>query len=111
MVQSVQNCQSGVPTTCSHRFQTVEAFFEALKKLVAEMKKEERRAAREGLTEEELVVFNLLTLSSYTTISTFTHTIRFALNELSGALRRKGGRGVGLRLQLHSTETTGAALH
>jgi type I restriction enzyme R subunit len=39
----------------------VEAFFEALKKLVAEMDEEERRAAREGLTEEELTIFDLLT--------------------------------------------------
>ena len=39
----------------------VEAFFEALKGLVAEMEEEERRAAREGLTEDELAVFDLLT--------------------------------------------------
>jgi type I restriction enzyme, R subunit len=39
----------------------VEAFFEALKKLIAEMEEEERRAAREGLTEEELAIFDLLT--------------------------------------------------
>ncbi len=38
-----------------------EAFFQALKKLIAEMEEEERRAAREGLTEEELTVFDLLT--------------------------------------------------
>lgn len=38
-----------------------EAFFAALKKLVDEMEDEERRAAREGLTEEELAVFDLLT--------------------------------------------------
>ena len=38
-----------------------EAFFGALKKLIAEMEEEERRAAREGLTEEELAVFDLLT--------------------------------------------------
>jgi type I restriction enzyme R subunit len=40
---------------------SVEAFFEALKKLVAEMEEEERRAAREGLSEQELAVFDLLT--------------------------------------------------
>ena len=39
----------------------VEAFFEALKALVAEMEEEERRAAREGLTEDELAIFDLLT--------------------------------------------------
>ena len=39
----------------------VEAFFEALKTLVAEMEEEERRAAREGLTEDELAIFDLLT--------------------------------------------------
>lgn len=39
----------------------VETFFEALKKLVAEMEDEERRAAREGLTEDELAIFDLLT--------------------------------------------------
>jgi type I restriction enzyme R subunit len=38
-----------------------EAFFAALKKLIAEMEDEERRAAREGLTEEELAIFDLLT--------------------------------------------------
>jgi type I restriction enzyme R subunit len=39
----------------------VEAFFEALKALIAEMEEEERRAAREGLSEDELAVFDLLT--------------------------------------------------
>src|SRR5262249_10788494 len=39
----------------------VEAFFEALKKLLGEMEEEERRAAREGLTEDELAIFDLLT--------------------------------------------------
>jgi type I restriction enzyme R subunit len=38
-----------------------EAFFEALKRLIAQMEEEERRAAREGLTEEELAIFDLLT--------------------------------------------------
>ena len=38
-----------------------EAFFEALKNLVAEMDEEERRAARESLTEDELAIFDLLT--------------------------------------------------
>lgn len=38
-----------------------EAFFAALKKLIEQMEDEERRAAREGLTEEELAVFDLLT--------------------------------------------------
>jgi type I restriction enzyme R subunit len=38
-----------------------EAFFQALKALIARMEEEERRAAREGLTEEELAVFDLLT--------------------------------------------------
>jgi type I restriction enzyme R subunit len=36
-------------------------FFEALKRLIAEMEEEERRAAREGLTEDELAIFDLLT--------------------------------------------------
>jgi type I restriction enzyme R subunit len=39
----------------------VEAFFEALKALVGAMDEEQRRAAREGLTEDELAVFDLLT--------------------------------------------------
>jgi type I restriction enzyme R subunit len=39
----------------------VDVFFEALKKLVAEMEEEERRAAREGLTGDELAIFDLLT--------------------------------------------------
>jgi type I restriction enzyme R subunit len=39
----------------------VEVFFEGLKRLVAEMEEEERRAAREGLTEDELAIFDLLT--------------------------------------------------
>lgn len=39
----------------------VEAFFEALKALAAEMSEEERRAARENLSEDELAVFDLLT--------------------------------------------------
>jgi type I restriction enzyme R subunit len=38
-----------------------EAFFAALKTLIAQMEDEERRAAREGLSEEELAVFDLLT--------------------------------------------------
>ena len=39
----------------------VEAFFKALKALVAEMGDDERRAAREALTEDELAIFDLLT--------------------------------------------------
>jgi type I restriction enzyme R subunit len=39
----------------------VEVFFEALKALVAEMEEEERRAARENLSEDELAIFDLLT--------------------------------------------------
>lgn len=39
----------------------VEAFFEALKALIAEMEEEEKRAARENLSEDELTVFDLLT--------------------------------------------------
>ena len=39
----------------------VEVFFEALKRLIAEMEEEERRAAREGLSEDELAIFDLLT--------------------------------------------------
>lgn len=39
----------------------VEAFYAAVKKLVAEMGDEERRAAREGLPEDELAIFDLLT--------------------------------------------------
>ncbi len=38
-----------------------ERFFEALKQFVEQMKEEERRAAREELTERELAVFDLLT--------------------------------------------------
>lgn len=38
-----------------------ETFFEALKNLIAQMEEEERRAAREELTEEELAIFDLLT--------------------------------------------------
>nr|WP_312162541.1 type I restriction enzyme endonuclease domain-containing protein [Brevundimonas diminuta] len=38
-----------------------EQFFEALKAFIAEMDKEEQRAAREELTEEELAIFDLLT--------------------------------------------------
>jgi type I restriction enzyme R subunit len=39
----------------------VETFFEALKALVAEMEEEEKRAARQNLSEDELAVFDLLT--------------------------------------------------
>lgn len=38
-----------------------EAFFAALKKLIEQMEDEERRAAREQLTEQELTIFDLLT--------------------------------------------------
>ncbi|MGO7380103.1 MULTISPECIES: type I restriction endonuclease subunit R [Rhizobium] len=38
-----------------------EQFFEALKAFIGEMDEEERRAAREELTEEELAIFDLLT--------------------------------------------------
>ena len=41
-----------------------ERFFEALKRFIEEMEEEERRAAREGLTERELAVFDLLTRPS-----------------------------------------------
>jgi type I restriction enzyme R subunit len=36
-------------------------FFEALKKLIADMGEEMQRAAREGLTQQELTIFDLLT--------------------------------------------------
>lgn len=39
----------------------VQAFFEALKAFIAAMDEEQRRAARESLTEDELAVFDLLT--------------------------------------------------
>jgi type I restriction enzyme R subunit len=39
----------------------VEKFFEALKEFVADLSEEEQRSAREGLTEEELAIFDLLT--------------------------------------------------
>ena len=39
----------------------VATFFEALKNLIAVMEDEERRAAREGLTDDELAIFDLLT--------------------------------------------------
>lgn len=39
----------------------VEAFFKALKALAADMDEEERRAARENLSEDELAIFDLLT--------------------------------------------------
>jgi len=39
----------------------VEAFFAALKTLIADMDEEERRAAREGSSEDELAIFDLLT--------------------------------------------------
>jgi type I restriction enzyme R subunit len=39
----------------------IEPRFEALKALIAELDEEERRGAREGLTEEELAIFDLLT--------------------------------------------------
>nr|WP_253075565.1 MULTISPECIES: type I restriction endonuclease subunit R [unclassified Bradyrhizobium] len=39
----------------------VQAFFEALKALIAAMDEEQRRAARENLTEDELAVFDVLT--------------------------------------------------
>lgn len=38
-----------------------ERFFQALKALVADMDEEDRRASREGLSEEELAIFDLLT--------------------------------------------------
>jgi len=38
-----------------------EKFFEALKEFVAGLSEEEQRATREGLTEEELAIFDLLT--------------------------------------------------
>jgi type I restriction enzyme R subunit len=38
-----------------------EQFFEALKAFIGDMDEEEQRAAREGLTEEELAIFDLLT--------------------------------------------------
>jgi type I restriction enzyme R subunit len=38
-----------------------ETFFEQLKTFVAELDDEEKRAAREGLNEEELAIFDLLT--------------------------------------------------
>ena len=52
----------GPRTTCYNRFvRWRRAEIWGRKQLIAEMEEEERRAAREGLTEEELAIFDLLT--------------------------------------------------
>jgi len=66
----------------------VEAFFEALKKLVAEMNDEDQRAAREGLTEEELAIFDLLTRPEPKLTAAQEANVKLVARELYEKLQR-----------------------
>lgn len=67
----------------------VEAFFEALKALVAEMQEEERRAAREGLTEDELAIFDLLTQPEPKLTKAQETAVKKVARELLGKLQEQ----------------------
>jgi type I restriction enzyme R subunit len=64
-----------------------EAFFEALKALVANMDDEEKRAAREELNEEELAIFDLLTRPEPKLTKAETVAVKKVARELLGRLR------------------------
>jgi type I restriction enzyme R subunit len=68
---------------------SVEAFFQALKALVAEMEEEERRAAREGLTEDELAVFDLLTRPKPTLSKTQEAAVKKVARDLLAKLQEQ----------------------
>jgi type I restriction enzyme R subunit len=59
----------------------VEAFFGALKNLIAVMEEEERRAAREGLTDDELAIFDLLTKAQETEVKKVARELLAKLQE------------------------------
>lgn len=60
----------------------VHAFFAALKKLISDMDEEERRAAREGLTEDELAIFDLLTRPKPTLTKAQETAVKLVAREL-----------------------------
>lgn len=76
-----------------------ETFFEALKAFVAEMDEEETRAAREGLNEEELAIFDLLTRpepkltkAEEAAVKKVAHELLERLRELLDAIDWKTGQ-------------------
>lgn len=63
-----------------------ERFFQALQTLVADMDEEDHRAAREGLTEEELAIFDLLTKPAPVLSKAEEITVKQVARELLGRL-------------------------
>jgi len=76
-----------------------EQFFEALKAFIGEMDDEEERAAREGLTEEELAIFDLLTnpepkltKAEEQEVKRVARSLLEKLHDLTGAIDWVGGQ-------------------
>lgn len=67
----------------------IEEFFEELKKLAASLTEEEQRAVREGMTEEELAVFDLLTKPDPVLTKAQEAQVRSVVRELLGTLKRE----------------------
>ncbi|ADP71141.1 type I site-specific deoxyribonuclease, HsdR family [Rhodomicrobium vannielii ATCC 17100] len=83
----------------------VEAFFDALKKLIARMEEEERRAVAEGLTEDELAIFDLLTRPEPKLTKAQEDEVKKVARELFAKLK-------GLRVEFwRQNQQTRAAVH
>lgn len=67
----------------------IEELFEDLKKLARSMDEEEQRAAREGLTEEELAVFDLLTKPDPTLTKAQEAQVKKVVRELLAKLKQE----------------------
>ena len=83
-----------------------EKFFEALKAFVKDLDQEEQRAAREGLTDEELAIFDLLT----TPEPKLTKAEEVAVKAVARQLLEKLHELVGAINWLHNQQTRGAVL-
>lgn len=81
-----------------------EKFFEALKNFVAALDDEEQRAAREGLNEEELAIFDLLT----TPEPKLSHTQEVEVKQVARELLAKLRKLVGTIDWVRGQETRGA---
>lgn len=81
-------------------------FFEKLKALIAEMEEEQRRAAREELSEEELAIFDLLTKPEPKLTKTQTAQVKKIARDLLRKLKEHE-----LVFQWHQRQQTRGAVH
>jgi type I restriction enzyme R subunit len=69
--------------------QNIEAFFEELKEFARSLTKEEQRAIAEGLTEEELAVFDIITRAAPAMTKKEEETVKKVCRDLVSTLKRE----------------------